>query len=134
MREVKETSHNRGGHELEGDAAVRPRRSSRGLQSSTQVPKSRAPSKQRQRDLVISTRTLEDNYQYSQGERDIMKCRFIDVGYKQLIRVLRSQIGPFIFLVLCDVGIFGNNTKPRGIDPEQANVPRLVHSLRTFVK
>ncbi|CBJ33607.1 hypothetical protein Esi_0527_0003 [Ectocarpus siliculosus] len=37
MREVKGPSHNRGGHELEGYAAVTPRRSSRGLQSSTQV-------------------------------------------------------------------------------------------------
>ncbi|CAM9251578.1 unnamed protein product, partial [Ectocarpus sp. 12 AP-2014] len=37
MREVKGPSHNRGGHELEGGAAVTPRRSSRGLQSSTQI-------------------------------------------------------------------------------------------------
>ncbi|CAM9223389.1 unnamed protein product, partial [Ectocarpus sp. 6 AP-2014] len=37
MREVKGPSHNRGGHELEGYAAVTPRRSSRGLQSATQV-------------------------------------------------------------------------------------------------
>ncbi|CAM9863780.1 unnamed protein product [Ectocarpus sp. 4 AP-2014] len=45
MHEVKGPSHNRGGRELEGDAAVTPRRSSRGLQSSTQAPTSGARSK-----------------------------------------------------------------------------------------